>query len=265
MENLPIQFFYAHSKSEKILCDLNLTQIKLEQIFPLTPADHKYKIIAAENAVLINTWIGCYFESYGECTLRFSYSMYEKIYKEINQLYGTNLKLKEPIEYFPSVDYTKFDLQKTNEFLKSAQERKVLFANGPALSGQCIYNGDMKDIIERIADEHSDVCFIATHKFDTSKSNIFFTQDIIGSNDCDLNEISYISTECELIVGRSSGPFSFSCTKQNMMNEDKTFLCFGDKITDCFQYGTDTKAKFVFEGFSNMENLYNSIKKEIND
>lgn len=265
MENVPVQFFYAHNKSEKILQDLNLVQIKLQQIFPLTPNDQKCRIISAENAVLINTWIGCYFEPDGECTLRFSYGMYEKIYNDVNQLYGTNLKLKETIEYFPSVEYTKFDLQKTNEFLNTASKRKILYSNGPALSGQCIYNGNMKEIIELIADEYADICFIATHKFNTNRKNIFFTQDIIGSNECDLNEISYLSTHCELIVGRSSGPFSFSCTKQNMMDEDKTFLCFGDKITDCFQYGTDTKAKFVFEKFSNMENLYSSIKKEIND
>lgn len=268
MEQMPIQFFYAHGKSDKILKDLGLTQIKLEQIFPLTPDDRRYRMIAADNVLLVNTWIGAYFEPEGECTLRFSYNMYKRIYEGINSIYGTNLQLKEDMtEYFPSVDFTVLDLDKTNEFLtRVGSVRKVLFSNGPALSGQCVYNGDMKELIEKIADEHSDICFIATHKFETNRPNIHFTQDIIGTTDCDLNEISYISNHCEVIVGRSSGPFSFSCTKYNMMNSVfKTFVCFGDRITDCFQYGTETKAGFVFEKFTTLENLYNTIKKEIND
>ena len=268
MEQMPLQFFYAHGKSEKILKDLDVQQLKLEQIFPLAPNDHMYRMISADNALLVNTWIGSYFEPDGECTLQFSYNMYKKIYEALNTLYGTNLQLKHDMtEYFSSVDFSSFDLEKTNNFLSSVGPgKKILYSNGPALSGQCIYNGDMKEVIERIANEHSNICFIATHKFDTDRKNIHFTQDIIGSDDCDLNEISYISNHCELIVGRSSGPFSFSCTKYNMMNSVyKTFVCFGDKITDCFQYGVDTKAKFVFEKFSTLESLYDTIKKEIND
>lgn len=265
MEQMPIQFFYAHGKSEKTLKDLNIPQLKLEQIFPLTQQDNKYRMISADNVLLVNTWIGSYFEPEGECTLKFSYSMYEKIYDALNEVYGTNLRLKEDMnEYFPSVDFTAFDLIKTDEFLKSVSNKKVLCSNGPALSGQCVYNGDMREIIEKLSDEHDDTCFIATHKFDSDRKNIHFTQDIIGVDDCDLNEISYISNHCDLIVGRSSGPFSFSCTKHNMQNPDKTFLCFGDKITDCFQYGTNTKANFVFEQFTSLENLYTTIKKEMN-
>lgn len=267
MEKLPIQFFYAHSKSEKILKDLCLTQIRLEQIFPITENDQKVKVIVAPNVTLVNTWIGAYFEPDGECTLKFSYNMYKKVYAQINEIYGTDLKLKDnPIEYFPSVDFTVFDLDKTDNFLRSVGSgKKVLFSNGPALSDQCSYNGDMKQIIERVADEHSDILFIATHKFNTDKKNVAFTQDIIEANDCDLNEISYISNHCEMIVGRSSGPFSFSCTKQNVNNLFKTFLCFGDRISDCFHYGTDTKSNFVFEKFTTTDNLYNAIKKELND
>lgn len=265
MKNVPVDFYYAHNKSPKILQDFNLTQIRLEQVFPITNNDMKVRVIVAPNATLVNTWIGAYFEPDGECTLRFSYGMYEKVYAAINDLYKTNLKLNEDQkQYFPFTDYSKFDLSRVNKFLSDNSSKRILFCNGPALSNQCLYNGDMSSIIVDLAKEHRNISFIATHKFECSESNVFFTDDIIAVNDCDLNEIAYLSEHCDLIVGRSSGPFSFSCNRNNINDSKKTFLCFGDKITDCFMHGTDTSSKFVFEKFSNLENLTASIKKEIN-
>ena len=191
--------------------------------------------------------------------------MYEKVYAAINDIYKTNLKLDEDQKkYFPFTDYSKFDLSRVNKFLSDNNSKKILFCNGPALSDQCLYNGDMSSIIVDLAKEYTNLSFIATHKFGCSESNVFFTDDIIAANDCDLNEIAYISEHCDLIVGRSSGPLSFSCDRNNINDSKKTFLCFGDKITDCFMHGTDTSSKFVFEKFSNLENLTASIKKEIN-
>jgi len=49
-----------------------------------------------------------------------------------------------------------------------------------------------------------------------------------------------------------------------MLDFNKTFICFGDRITDCFQYETDTNSKFVFEQFNSEESLIKVIKNVIN-
>jgi hypothetical protein len=266
MDNMPITFMYAHSRHTKILTDMNLIQIRPEQIFPVTTNDHKQKMIVADNITLVNTWIGAYFEPDGECTLRFSYNMYKRIYDDLNKVYGTNLKLDDDItKYFPFVDFSQIDVSKVDAYLAKDKNRKVLICNGPALSNQCSYNENMSDIVLELADTYKDTTFICTQHFDTDVANIAFTDVINEILDCDLNEIAYLSKFCDIIVGRSSGPFSFSCLKDNMDDENKKFICFGDKITDCFQYGVDTKAKFVFEKFTSKSNLLNVIKKELND
>lgn len=265
MANIPVEYFYVHGKSPRILQDLDLKQLKLEQLFPITQNDYKLKMIVADNAVVVNTWIGAYFEPDGECTLKFSYGMYKKVYEELNKLYGSNLSLgSNVVDYFPSVDFSKFDLKRIDDYMSKNSGRKILICNGPALSNQCSYNGDMREIIYALASEYRDINFICTHKFYCDIPNVSFSDDITAISDCDLNEISYISNFCDTIIGRSSGPFSFSCTKDNMNDEKKKFICFGDRITDCFQYGTDTKARFVFEKYSNSNNLLEVIKREIN-
>jgi hypothetical protein len=48
--------------------------------------------------------------------------------------------------------------------------------------------------------------------------------DIIQQEGCDLNEISYLSTFCNMIIGRGSGPQTFSITKRNLNDPDKIFV-----------------------------------------
>jgi hypothetical protein len=137
--------------------------------------------------------------------------------------------------------------------------KKILFSNGPCLSGQCDYTGDMSPIIEIIAENNPNKTFIATHPFDCSLDNVVFTSDIIKSNQCDLNEISYLSTFCDIIVGRNSGPFCFASTKNNLKDPNKIFYAFGDKETDCYVYGVDVECQFIFEYFNTLEDIIMSL------
>jgi hypothetical protein len=89
--------------------------------------------------------------------------------------------------------------------------------------------------------------------------NVVFTNDIIKSNECDLNEISYLSTFCDIIVGRNSGPFCFASTKNNLKDPNKTFYAFGNKETDCFVYEVDVECKFIFEYFNTLEDIIMSL------
>jgi hypothetical protein len=65
-----------------------------------------------------------------------------------------------------------------------------------------------------------------------NKDNIKYTKDIINIRDNDLNEISYISTFCDIIIGRGSGPYCFSTIKSNLLNKNKIFIGFTNLIED---------------------------------
>jgi hypothetical protein len=257
ISNINLKYYYAHSNQSIVLSDLNAEYLEIPNI------SHSEKFLIDNDILYVNTWIGCYFDSNkpfnGECTLRFSYQMFGEIYEYLNSLFLSDLKLKSIEEYFSFVDYSKFNLLNVNEFVNQFPQKKILFSNGPCLSGQCNYYGDMSSIIETCAKKNEDKIFVVTHKFNTDVQNIKFTDDILNLNRCDLNEISYISTFCDIIIGRNSGPFCFSMTKENVLNPQKTFYAFGNKETDCFCYGVDINCEFVFEYFESLEQIEETI------
>lgn len=257
VDTIDTEFAYAHSNNPIVISDLGIPHIEIPNLSPYS------KFVDSENTLYVNTWIGCYFDSNkpfnGECTLRFSYQMFGKIYEHLNEVFGSQLKLNSIETYFPFVDYSKFDCSKIDEFLIKHTEKKILFSNGPCLSGQSHYNGDMSEIIEKCATSNPEKLFIATYKFDTNLTNIKFTSDIIQIDGCDLNEISYISKYCNLIVGRNSGPFCFATTGDNMTDPQKTFYAFGERETDCFYYDMNIECSFVFEQTSNFSDIETSI------
>lgn len=257
VESIDTDFCYAHSNNPVLLSDLNLEYLQVPDL------DHKTKFLDTEDIFYVNTWIGSYFDEgakyLGECTLRFSYEMFSKIYSELNSVFGTNLSLSEITDYFPTIDYQKFNIEKINDYVKTDTNKKVLLSNGPCLSGQCRYAGDMEPIINLLATKHPEVTFIATHKINTQSQNVKFAEDIIQVDGCDLNEIGYLSTFCDIIVGRNSGPFCFCTNQDNINNPNLVFYAFGEDITTCFLYEIDLNCGFVFEYFSDLNSIVSSL------
>lgn len=259
MSKVPARsYLYAHGQSHMILHDLEMTYIPIMQLSQIPP---QVKMAESEDTYFINTWIGAYFEPDGECTLRFSHGMYKKVYALMNEHMGTNLKLGPIEDYWPTVDYSKYDTNKVNHFLSMYPKEKtyVLVSNGPCNSNQCSYNDDMKELIIDLAERNKDKIFLATHKFQTVKDNIIFTDNITQTQVSDLNEISYLSTFCKAIIGRSSGPYSFSITKENVNDANKSYFCFGGKATDCFQHDMKMKCRFKFHKFETVPALHKDL------
>jgi hypothetical protein len=263
MEEIDIEFSYAHFWGEYLLRDMNIGYIDIDKESILSDKRHVGNFVLG-NVLYINTWIGNYFNHskprYGECNLKSTYElMYSEIFECVRDKFKIDIQLKNIIEYFPSIDYSYFKIDGINKFIEDNNNPKVLLCNGPVLSGQCEYNGDMQDIIRTLSEKYSDTTFITTHRVDCNNQNVKHTGDIIQSNESDLNEISYLSKFCNVIVGRSSGPFTFANTKYNIFDENKSFLCFGKRETDCLPYELDIECEFIFELFSNLINLENTI------
>lgn len=249
---------YGHFLNKKVISDMDIAQVYIEGISPSDKVVHQ----EGSDIVFFNTWIGSYFDKYdGECTLRFNMKMWNDIYNHINQLFGTNLVLRDIECYLPYVEYDRFDIQNVKTFVANDDRKKVLFCNGPGHSNQSGYKGDMKEIVDTLSFLHPDKTFIITHDYDNDRKNVFYTGDIIKSNDNDLNEISYLSRYCDLIIGQNSGPFCFASTGENLNDPNKTFYAFGYRETDCFALGVPKKAEFIFEEYKDFNQLKRSIEQ----
>jgi hypothetical protein len=168
-------------------------------------------------------------------------------------------------EYLPSIDFSKFDVSSIDEYIKNTPDfKKVLLCNGPPQSGQS-FADDMKQFLEPLAEEHTNIHFICTNKFETTIQNILFTDDIIIDNEeaetrapwenrqrnnCDLQEISYLSEKVDAIVGKNSGPFVFCETKNNYMNPEKKFLSFNVSWGPAFQTGQTKPTETMSNGLN---------------
>ena len=258
---------YAHYKSHDVFQEFDIPLVRLEGI------DHKTKVLRTEepDMLFLNTWIGSYFDKYeGECTLNFNMKMWADIYEEINKVFGTDLKLGLTENYLPYVNYSKYDLSYVKAYLDGDANPKILLCNGPAFSGQSQYVGDMGEFIRPLAIHHPDKTFIITSGIvnEDKLPNIVTTDSITQRykrNGCDLNEISYLSKFCSLIVGQNSGPFCFSSTEENLNDPNKIFYAFGSRETDCFTHGYPVKCNYIFEKYVDVDQLYESIKKLVNN
>jgi hypothetical protein len=148
----------------------------------------------------------------------------------------------DPERYLPEVDYSYFNVTNVDKFVANNDRKKILICNGKPMSNQS-FESDMNEVIELFAKQNEDIDFICTKKIKANVFNILCTDDIIQDteqfftgvnpywfdrphNTCDLNEISYLSTKCDAIVGKNSGPFVFCETGKNLKDESKTIVSF---------------------------------------
>jgi hypothetical protein len=213
-------FYYCHKNDPRLLNDIeNLNSIS-EMIF----AD-----------LTINTWIGQFhyrgmdFSEAASSNFVFLGCNFIHYYAVMSQVYadiGFGNKLKPISNYVPEIDYSKFFIENITNFFENNSSPSVLFCNNAVLSGQAP-DVDFSTIVETLSSRHPSINFILSNLdgFKYSRNNIFYCSDIVKSPEKinDLNEISYISIHCKIIVGRSSGPSSFSMVKEN--THDKIFVC----------------------------------------
>jgi hypothetical protein len=131
----------------------------------------------------------------------------------------------DPARFLSNIDYSRVPLGGTQEFIESHQgKRMILVCNGPT-SSQHAENFDMAKMVDAMPE--SDDIYILTERARVERTNVFFTDDITQRNGrCDVNAISYLSTACDVIVGRCSGAQMVCETRDNWMNPNKTLVSF---------------------------------------
>jgi hypothetical protein len=267
IKSIPLKFSYLQRNHPILISDLNLVPIE----FNVQGLNQNvaYGISECGKYLFINVWIGIYhrtteIENPG-CNLRTAHYMYKKISEIIYKHTNYKWTLSDDLtNYYPTVPLHT-EKNNINKFVQDNKNKPmVLFCNGPTFSGQSKYNGDMQFEITSIAKTFRNILFITSQQINTTEENVISTSQIIKADRCDLNEISYLSTFCDLIVGRNSGPYTFSCVKQNMMDETKTFISFHCNEKDDLDYSTPHKCKKLYiKDDIPFQDIFNIIIKEI--
>lgn len=263
ISKIPVESVYVHLKCPFILRDMNVKHSNSLQ--SKEPMPNETGFFTDEKTLYLGTWIGQHHYRWcnntGCCNIKNNYRLYSQFASMLN------ITLKEEIEYIPTIDYEKY----STSDIKIATDKNILISNGFCTSGQAL-NFDMNPFIIELAKKHPSCTFYVTHPFATDLNNIIdansLTPDKTKSN---LNEISYISTFCDIIAGRGSGPFCFAHVKQNLFNKNKTYISTGNTeretnwvtMTD---YNLPEHAKQLWVGSlpNTPSRFYEMIDEEIN-
>lgn len=205
----------------------------------------------------VNSWIGAYNVKHN-CSFYSYLEIIEKVGKHFN------LQIVNSLNFLPKVNYKNLDLYEsiTLEMLeyKKKFDKIILISTGDVLSGQS-HNFNFSEVINKISKEYENILIITTTKILEKRDNVIDTNAITKINP-DLLEISLISSFCDIIIGRASGPYCFSQTFENMTDKNKIFISFSNNEEEGVFY-RECESKKVWSNDYSLENVYNIIKKEI--
>jgi hypothetical protein len=264
MNKLPNNIYY-YIQNSSYTSGPALKDIKnIKTIYDIDKIDQNSSITKIGNDVFINTWYGQssrkYFETsrylnnVDDCSFYILYNIFKDVYKFLN------IEIDNFENYLPEIIFENLEKTKIDIFLNNNSnfEKKILICDNTVKSGQSL-NFDFKPIIKELSNRYKNYAFISTSNNNEISDNIFSTNDIIGLN-FDLNEISYLSNYCDVIVGRSSGPYTFSLTKQNIMNDNKKFVAFThNKIVAIGLKDGDYKCQLNWTNNYDYQNVLNKI------
>ena len=250
------EYCYAHAHSNIILGDMpQLVHIEVSE--DMSPVQ---AVRIHDNILYMNTWIGRdgkYVLPGIGCTVEKLYEMYNDILSDL----GYVSLPRQVIDYVPTFDWSYFDLEKVDEFVRNHPERKVFISNNNVNSSQAA-NFDFNPAIKELCKIFPDVAFIICSPTMESGGNLYITHEIIQSNDCDLVEIAYLSKFVDTIVGRNSSPHVFSQHRENWEDPSKASLSFTyTRIASHFVLNTPVKMRKYWCGDISTVGIIGAIRE----
>jgi hypothetical protein len=263
-----IQFSYAHRNASELLSDIPNLGYEPSGL-SVVNNDHA-GIVPVGDTIYINTWYARqhyrYMSRYG-ITIDSLYVIFDDVCKS---LWGFSLEdiSKNPADFFPIIDYSKFKVENAKTWLDKYPGKKVFVSNGQALSDQAYYFA-LTPIIDQLSKKHPDKIFIlSNHDGHPGSQNIIHTSDIIQKQGNDLNENSYIASHCDVIIGKASGAFTFAVTQETCFQKRIKFLAFcnllpkypnkfwlSERLKDQINYTSE----FIVSNEPNVSNVTNII------
>ena len=217
------------------------------------------------NHLIINTWIT---SSPGFCQSINCFNAEGvrqqtcEIIDLINEHFKETIPYPTTVDVIPKIIRPLLYEQQANSFLDklSTYRKKILLCNGIIHSGQSV-KFSLRENIHRLVAKNPDCAFVYTEKETTFLlDNEFFIDDHV--NIPNLDEITYISTYCDVLVSRMSGPGSCICVHENLFNPNVAFVCITnyEGLAHFYKGGT---CKYEWTSDVSEETLTQLISKHI--
>jgi hypothetical protein len=141
-------------------------------------------------------------------------------------------RLGGPAAFLPSVDWKAFPatVRAAERMQARRRTKRVFFDTVRCLSGQA-KNFPLVPVLRNAALRRPNVTFYYTWAHPIAREslprNAVWTRDVHGlQQGVDLNENAFISTFCDVIVGRNSSSYTFALLRENMVQRPARFLEF---------------------------------------
>lgn len=283
MENIPAnEYVYVLECDSHVLSDFD--NIRFEVYDPIIHPFFMYdswKII--DDTLYVNTSCGTNNMSFFQGTrIQTAYAIFKHYLKQL-----CNHNLTEDISVFvPFINFERFDISSVESFMSACEyDRAVMFVNGETQSGQ-VLNFDMYPVLQILAAEFSRILFLVSNPIESLSyrhgtmlckeqsafkyhpgKNIKVCKDILSLPGNDIVETSYFTHFCELIVGRSSGVYTLSIERNNIVSNPKKFVCFShyerDKDLGTSEIFPDLKDNFVWSNNYNYSSMLDIIRNQL--
>lgn len=266
-----LNYSYSHRNDKGLLLDLGIKHDPqfVNTIKPKPPS----KIIG--DTAHINTWYGTDNRKY-LIKYDISFDCLYHIFQDNYRMLGLDITKYEPQYLLPKIDFSYYKINEIDKFIdKNKDTKKIIISNGEVKSGQA-ENFPMAKIVNQLAAKNKDIIFFITNaernpfaKLD----NLFYTPNIIKKKGSDLNENAYLSTFCNLIIGRGSGVYTYAYIQDNLIERAPTFICFHRQIpglkdarwlNNVFSQTMPYKAKFINSKLTKHDRVCNTIQQQIN-
>lgn len=254
------EYFYRNDQS--LLADLK--HIKHTNNAYCTRQELKTTIIG--DTLFFNTWYCGDPEVYAAYGVTFDtlYATFIKVAKIID----IDLTQIPAADLFPGINFECFEISHARDWLNNHSRKRVFISNGSTLSGQCT-NFTFAEIINHVSSNNEDIDFLISNAEPgiTARHNIFFTSDIIRKGGTDLNENGFLASNCDLIVGRMSGAYTFAMTRENYFEKPKKFLVFSNLSENVcrwtVRFTPPIKAEIVRMNIDQADNVIRAITEHL--
>jgi hypothetical protein len=272
------RFYYYHKNPARLTVDIEGLEHRPLSEMPQIASANELRSFKYKDTIFLNTWYAAspVFKSM-YCTLNTLHELFRSNLKEwfahdIGSDADRFLPTYEKRLFALDLETHKVDEVVSQWYSGCAQHRgtRVLLCNGQPMSGQTnMPPGHFEEAMQAVIDAHPSALFIVTnpevHQF--SGDNVIFSSDITDVEGCDLPEIAYLSIFCDVIVGRGSGPYSFSLTRENLTNPLKTFVCFTDdeRVANWVYMSNLVAAKIVWSDNYDVDNMRAIVNKVLSE
>jgi hypothetical protein len=253
--NLPA--VYAHKNDESVTRLFGLKKVELTAVPPSLKMQ-RFGYAQTEGILFVNTWVGAWKDLFPVGQEHANFETLHLIWKSIFE--SLSLELRDDFKcYLPDPKFFLIDKSKIDLLLReSCDKKRVLICNSPVASKQSVI-GDMRTSVEALALEYRDIIFFLTHPIGINFPNVITLDYALGRSTGCLPEIAYLSTYCDLIVGKNSGPFTFAQHHANLFDATKTFLCFSKYKADVPMAVPGLNATFVHIEEHNESLVYTNV------